>query len=400
MVAANTLLRQGNAIIRAGRPAESSDWRYTIRRQLVAMDPRPSPARLLTYIFFRTVGCRYDRAGECTMCNYGTAERQSAAQIVAAVEEAVAEHDDYDALGITPIGNMFDPAEVPAAARMAIIDIAAGQPGTIYSCESRPETLSPVTVGDTVDRLMGKRLYVNLGLEAAHPWVQANCVGKSLTAGTFDSAVSLLRGAGAFPVTNVLLGIPFLTESESIASAVGTVRWALAHGSHLCVVFPSNVKGFTLVEWLRDRGMFAAPSLWSLIEVLARLGPGPARSVVLSWYAMAPSDPRRGNRRSDPLRTAPTTCPSCASLVTSGLDLFNRDGDFTIVTELGKTACACRDEWLDARNRGDSRPAAERVAQAYDRIGHELLGAARWGGSRERALSQLGLGYDGCVSAV
>jgi archaeosine synthase beta-subunit len=399
VIATNVLLRRGNALIRSGRPLESAKWRYTIRRQLVVLDPRPSPVRLLSYIFFRTIGCRYDRAGECSMCNYGAAERQTPAQIVANVRDALAEHDDYDALGITPLGNMFDEVEVPRLARTAIIDLAARQPGTVFSCESRPETLTSAALADTIARLGGKRLFVNLGLEAAHPWVQANCVGKSLEPGAFDSAIALLRRAGAVPVANVLLGAPFLELAEAIESAVGTIRWALAHGTHLCVLFPANVKGWTLVEWLWDRGLFTAPSLWSLVEVLRRLGPDLARSVVLSWYGMTPDEPGRLGRQSDPLRLAPTTCPSCAALVKAGLDQFNRGGDFGIIGELSAVGCECRQRWLDALGRGDPRPLAVRVAEVYERVGADLLGA-NWQANRARALEQLEVGYDGLVSAA
>lgn len=400
MLTANTLLKHGNATIRARRPLESADWNYTIRRQKVTMDPRPSPARLLTYIFFRTAGCRYDRAGECTMCNYGAAEKQSAGQIVANVRDALAQHSDYDALGITPLGNMFDTMEVPQAARSAIIDLAADQPGSIFSCESRPETLTAPAIGDAVTRLRGKRFYLNLGLEAAHSWVQANCVGKSLGAGAFDAATALLRDVGAFPVANVLLGAPFLTQQETIDSAVGTIRWALCHGSHLCVLFPANVKGWTLLDWLSDRGMFAVPSLWSLVEVLARLGPEMTRSVVLSWYAMTPTEPRRRLRQSDPLRVSPTTCAACAEKVTAGLDRFNNDGDFAIVTELRAIACGCREQWLDGLKTAQVRPLIVRVTEAYEAIGADLLGADRWAALRPRALAQLELGYNGHVRAT
>jgi len=364
---------------------------------MVVMDPRPAPPRLLTYIFFRTSGCRYDRSGECTMCNYGTAERQSSDQIIANVRSALAQHDDYDALGITPLGNMFDTMEVPAAARCAIIDLASEREGTIFSCESRPETLTASAINDTIARLRGKRFYLNLGLEAAHPWVQANCVGKSLEATAFDGATALLRSVGARPVANVLLGAPFLNQREAIDSAVGSVKWALSHGSHLCVLFPANVKGWTLIEWLSDRDMFTMPSLWSLVDVLVRLGPDLAASVVLSWYAMAPGESRRRFRQSDPLRASPTTCLACETKVTAGLDRFNQDGDFAMVTELSRTNCGCREQWANGLRQADPRPLITRVTDAYDVIGTELLGATRWAVHRPRALAQLQQGYDGHV---
>lgn len=400
MTQANALLRKANNAVRAHRPREQDEWRYTVRRQRVTMDPRPSRENDLTYVFFRSFGCRFDRAGECTMCNYAAAERVDATSMVDSVREALALRDDYDALGVSPLGNMFDPAEVPVEAREAIIDMVARVPGTIYSCESRPETLTDELIAQTVHRLRGKRFFINLGLESAHPWVQAHCVGKSLSADHYRKATASLRRHGAFPVSNVLLGAPFLTEDEAIESAVGTVRWALANGSHICVLFPSNVKGWTLQEWLWERDLYRTPSLWSLVEALRRMGPETARSVVLSWYSTTPTDPRRLAQVSDPLREAPVTCPLCQDKVIAALDMFNAGGEYDIILELSRLDCACREEWQDriARQTASSAPLGERVLGVYDRIAAELVGDAWWGVHRERVAREIALDYDGGVS--
>jgi radical SAM enzyme (TIGR01210 family) len=402
MTQANALLRRANNAVRAHRPREQDQWRFTVRRQRVTMDPRPSPENELTYVFFRSFGCRFDRAGECTMCNYAAAERVDAESMVSSVREALALREDYDALGVSPLGNMFDPAEVPVRAREAIIDMVAGVSGSIYSCESRPETLTDALIGSTVQRLRGKRLFVNLGLESAHPWVQAHCVGKSLSAEHYRRATASLRGHGAFPVSNVLLGAPFLTEEEAIESAVGTVRWALANGSHICVLFPSNVKGWTLQEWLWERDLYRTPSLWSLVEALRRMGPETSRSVVLSWYSTTPTDPRRLAQVSDPLREAPVTCPLCRDEVIAALDEFNAGGDYDIIVGLSKLDCACRLEWLDrmARQSASATSLGPRVMGLYDRIAAELIGDAWWQTHRGRVERQIAEGYDGGVSAV
>jgi archaeosine synthase beta-subunit len=399
---ANSLVRKSNIRVRSARPREQDAWRYAVREQRVTMDPRPSRERVLTFVYFRSFGCRFDRAGECTMCNYAAAERVDAESIVASVREALAQRDHYDALGISPFGNMFDDTEVPAQARDEIFAMAAGTDAAIMSCESRPETLSDELIGRTVRVLGGKRLFINLGLEAAHPWVQAHCVGKSLSNDSFCSATAALRRHGAFPVSNVLLGAPFLTEEEAVQSAVGTIRWALSHGSHLCVLFPSNVKGWTLQEWLWERDMFRVPSLWSLVEALRRLGPDLARSVALSWYSATPTDPHRLGQVSDPLREAPTTCPACRADVISGLDRFNAGAGMGVLDELCRLGCPCRDEWASrlASETATAAPLIDRVVAAYDRIGSELVGEDWWRRNRERVRAELSAGYSGAVSPV
>jgi radical SAM enzyme (TIGR01210 family) len=399
---ANALVRKANVLIRADRPREQDAWRYAVREQRVTMDPRPSAERTLTFVYFRSFGCRFDRAGECTMCNYAAAERVDSASIVASVREALAQRDHYDALGISPFGNMFDAAEVPVEARAAIVAMAAATDASIFSCESRPETLSDDLIGQTVGVLGGKRLFINLGLEAGNAWVQANCVGKSLSTDSYREAIAALRRHGAFPVSNVLLGAPFLTEEEAIESAVGTIRWALRNGSHICVLFPSNVKGWTLQEWLWEQGLYQVPSLWSLVEALRRLGPETSRSVALSWYSASPTDPHRRGQVSDPLRAAPTTCERCRTRVIEGLDGFNAGRGHHVIEELSTSDCFCRAEWADrlAREAATAQPLGERVLGAYERIGTGLLGGGWWARNREKVHAELELGYDGSVAPV
>lgn len=399
MLHANSLVRKANTLLRAARPLEQDGWRYAVRQQRVTMDPRPSAERVLTFVYFRSFGCRYDRAGECTMCNYAAAERVDSGSIVASVREALAQHEHFDALGISPFGNMFDTTEVPAEARNAIFAMAAETDASIFSCESRPETLSEELIAHAARLLGGKRLFINLGLEAANPWVQAHCVGKSLSNDSFRAATAALRCHGAFPVSNVLLGAPFLTEDEAIESAVGTIAWALRNGSHLCVLFPSNVKGWTLQEWLWERDLYRVPSLWSLVEALRRLGPELARSVALSWYSASPADPHRRGQVSDPLREVPTTCPLCRDRVIEGLDMFNAGRD-AVIEDLCRLDCSCRAEWADrlAREASAAAPLSARVLAAYDRIGGELVGDGWWRRNRERVHAELESGYDGSVS--
>jgi radical SAM enzyme (TIGR01210 family) len=398
MLHTNSLVRRANVQLRTARPREQDGWRYTVREQRVTMDPRPSPERVLTYVFFRSFGCRYDRAGECTMCNYAVAERVDAASMVADVREALRTRGHYDALGISPFGNMFDVTEVPAQAREAIFAMAAETDASIFSCESRPETLSDEVIEHAVSTLNGKRLFINLGLEAANTWVQAHCVGKSLSNEGYRAATSSMRRHGAFPVTNVLLGAPFLTDEEAIESAVGTIRWALANGSHICVLFPCNVKGWTLQEWLWERQMYRVPSLWSLVEALRRLGPEATSAVALSWYATEPTDERRRAQVSDPLREAPTTCPLCRDRVLAGLDRFNAGGGYQVIEELCQIDCACREAWLRRlHDQASALPLSDRVLLAYDRIGSELFGDW-WKRNQGKVRAELELGYDGSVS--
>ena len=47
--------------------------------------------------------------------------------------------------------------------------------------------------------------------------------------------------------TNVLLGAPFLCERDQLDTAVKSVNWAFEQGTDSVVVFPMNIKPFTLL---------------------------------------------------------------------------------------------------------------------------------------------------------
>jgi radical SAM enzyme (TIGR01210 family) len=390
MSTVNPVVRQANVIVRRTRPLERPDWEFAVRRVPVAMFVRPRRTVELTFIYFRSFGCRFDRAGECSMCNYAAAERVTSDRITGFVAKALGESDSYDALGISPFGNMFDPVEVPEEARRRIFEMAAATDCTSFSCESRPETFDGDQIDEAVAIFGGRPVFVNIGLESAHPWIQANCVGKSLDLSSYQSSVSTLTEHGARPITNLLLGAPFLTEREAIQNSASSIRWALGQGSYLCVLFPSNVKGFTLQEWLWQRGAFQVPSLWSLIAAIREVGPVLAERVRLSWFSASVSDAQSA-QISDPVRAVPTTCPECHDDVVSQLSTFNAIGDFAIIDQLAGSSCRCRSAWerMISESAADLR---DRVADRYGMIAREMF-PDWWERHGQAALDALDAGY-------
>jgi radical SAM enzyme (TIGR01210 family) len=248
-------------------------------------------------------------------------------------------------------------------------------------------------IAEAVKILGDRQLYVNVGLESAHPWIQANCVGKSLDLGAYRESLDMLRRNGALPITNLLLGAPFLSEREAVDSAMSSIRWALSQGTHLCVLFPSNVKGYTLQEWLWRRNRYRMPSLWSLVDTVQQVGPEAAERVRLSWFSASVTEPDGATQLSDPVRAVPTTCPGCRGHVVEQLNAFNATGDFAVIERLSGSDCACREAWrrtIEAQT-GDLY---DRVADAYELIAAGgLVEADWWRSHRTAVMDALGQGY-------
>lgn len=384
----NILLSKANVAIRRNRPPEDAKWKYDIREQAVRFAEEPLRPVEMTFICFRSIGCRFDRRGECTMCNYNVhsfAEPVSSERMVNFIKKAINEKQHYEYLFMNPLGSMFDPYEVPAEARRRIFELAAATDCASFGCETRPELLTEKTVTEFATILQEKKKLVCMGLESSDPWILRNCIAKSMSPDDFRAGATLLQQHGIHPAANILLGAPFMTEREALDSTIQSIRWALKNGAYMCVLFPMYIKRWTLSHWLWERDLYHVPSLWSLIEVLYVLGPHLSPRVGLAWLSPDPS----------PLFTEmPQTCPKCHRDVVEALRQWNAQADFGLIESLRRTSCACRAEWKAKVLALPSISLYDRVAALYQRIALNLIGPDWWQENKDNILRQLTEDYD------
>lgn len=380
MNARNVLLAEANALLRKDRPPLDQQWRFSVREQTAKSVDQPGESIHLTLVAFRSYGCRYYRQGECTMCSYGTAEHIDVEPMLQLVHEAISRRQHYDTLFVSPLGSMFDASEVPVVARRGILQLAAATECSSFGCETRPEFVTEDAATEFATVLGDRGKQINFGLESSDAWILRNCLCKSSTPQEFLAGVRLLRQHGIRPVANILLGAPFLTEHESFISTLQSIKWAFQHGAHMCVLFPSNVRRWSLQHWLWQRGLYKPPSLWSLVEVLYRLGPETSQRVALSYFDRS---------LSDVITAIPNTCSRCREMVVSTLRRFDAQGDFGLIESLRACTCACRLGWRSRFLAAPAMPLLDRLAEAYRHIAYELFGEKWWLEKRDVVLEQL-----------
>ena len=352
------------------------------------------PDGLLTRVWFRTAGCQWDRRGACTMCSYGSGPSRSAQQMVADVQTSLASAAvRTGTLLVSPSGSMCDPREVPASAFLDILRLASGSGFDRIIVETRPETVTSDLL-DQVVLLADGRLAVEMGLESSDPLVLRNCVNKMMRIDDWLSAAALLGARGVPLTTNVSLGTAFLSPTEAVADAVSTVRWALSHGSRDCIVFPLIVRAWTVLAHLWERGRHVPPSLWSLVEVLVRIGPDDADRLSISWYRDYDAD-RGGASPNMAVLAVPTTCPGCRDHVVRQLGIFRSTGDFATVAGLAQHPCRCHDAWR-ASLEHDVPPLRDRLPDEYERLGREVLGERWWAQHGNAVLEWLDSSFAQC----
>lgn len=318
-------------------------------------------------IFFRTRGCKHDAKGGCTMCDYSAGPETSADEMVDSVRRALAELPaGLDAVLVSPSGSLLDTWEVPAVARDGILQLLSDSPIPRVAFETRAETLDAASTARCREILGGKSVRVYVGLESADTWVSKYAINKALDPSAFRLAMQVLNEQSMCGVANILLGAPFLDPRESIEDTVATARWALDNGAREVCLFPCHVKRWTQVHVLHENGLYDPPSLWSMVEVLHRLGEGLADRIELAWLTALGAFN---------VVASPDVCPCCLDRVLGGLGGFSASGCWSDLDSLWDITCDCRQAWRQSLDSPvDPTARVRRAIQAYQACGEATMG--------------------------
>jgi len=301
-------------------------------------------------IVLNTGGCRWARAGGCTMCGYvaesvdgGTVAHED---LLSQIEESLAyerEHAEEPAgqVKIYTSGSFLDEREIPAETRAAIAEEFADRDRIVV--ESLPDFVGAGRLRAFTDR--GLETDVAVGLETATDRIRHDCVNKYFEFADFERATAEARAAGAGVKAYLLLKPPFLSEGEAIADMERSIRrCAGVEGCHTVSMNPCNVQRHTMVERLYFEDGYRPPWLWSVTAVLAATADADALVV---------SDPvGHGSDR------GPHNCGECDDRVRRAITDFALRQDPTVFEQV---SCSCRRTWAAVceRERGYCLPLAD-----------------------------------------
>jgi radical SAM enzyme (TIGR01210 family) len=295
-------------------------------------DLTPDGARDSLTIILNTGGCRWARAGGCTMCGYvaesvdgGAVSHDAlATQIEAALDhEAGRRADPCPLVKIYTSGSFLDEREVGAETRALIAETFADRDRVVV--ESLPDFVDAEKCRDFTDR--GVALDVAIGLETATDRVRHDCVNKYFDFAEYIDAAHAADVGDAGIKAYLLLKPPFLSESEAIEDMVTSIE-RCAEYAHTVSMNPCNVQRYTMVEDLYHAGGYRPPWLWSVVEVLDRTS---------DTDAIVVSDPvGHGSDR------GPHNCGECDDRVQTAIKDFDLRQDPSVFDEVG---CACEMTW-------------------------------------------------------
>ena len=298
-------------------------------------------------IILNTGGCRWARAGGCTMCGYvaesvdgGTVAHEDLMAQISACLDHERDHADDPAgqIKIYTSGSFLDEREVPAQTRDAIADTFADRDRMVV--ESLPDFVDREKLSDFTDR--GLNTDVAIGLETATDRVRHDCVNKYFDFTEYERAAEEAGAVGAGIKAYLLMKPVFLSEGEAIEDMKRSIhRCADVPGTHTVSMNPTTVHRHTMVEDLYHAGGYRPPWLWSVADVLES---------TVDADVLVVSDPvGHGSDR------GPHNCGECDDRVQRAIKDFNLRQDPSV---FGQVSCACKQTWelVVERERSYSMP--------------------------------------------
>jgi len=337
-------------------------------------------------LWFRTKGCTWASKGGCLVCNYSSGPNTTSGQIIDYVENGMREFNEkLTYLLISPSGSMLDSNEVPIKARDAIIKILATTMHDGFGFETRPETINSEIIQNFQNQLSGRLKKVLLGIETVNRNYQKFCLNKELNQSTCINSFQILTENDVSSVSNILVGLPFLTEKENISATIESISWSIDHGAAYCYLFPVHVKDGTPLHLLHDKGHYKPPSLWALIEVMRNLEKRCHETLIRpSWYT---------SLGAYNVIDSPYTCNKCYKKVVELLDHYDRWKDIKSLDKLFNFKCSCRDRWREeAEIEENSKPdMVDRISQGYKIMADETN--IPWEMWEEKIIHELNLSF-------
>ncbi|MCT9097879.1 archaeosine biosynthesis radical SAM protein RaSEA [Haloarchaeobius sp. HME9146] len=297
-------------------------------------DNTPSGVYQSLTIILNTGGCRWARAGGCTMCGYvaesvegGSVSHEALMdQIQVCLDHEAEEADEKSGLiKIYTSGSFLDEREVPAETRQAIAETFGDRERIVV--ESLPDFVTEAKLDEFVEQ--GLDTDVAVGLETATDRVRHDCVNKYFDFADFEDACAEAVAADAGVKAYLLMKPPFLSEPEALEDMQSSVRrCAAVEGCHTVSMNPCNVQRYTMVDDLFFRGGYRPPWLWSVARVLESTA---------DEDVIVVSDPvGHGSER------GPHNCGECDDRVQKAIKDFDLRQDPTVFEQV---SCECEATW-------------------------------------------------------
>lgn len=318
-------------------------------------------------------GCRFSKeSGACVMCDYGVGKGLTLLELNAALENVLAPRlSGIKTILFGSYGSVLDEYEISEECFDAILEFAARQYFENVIFETHYSTVTPKKL-HKIKKFMGHRCKttIEMGYESCDEYILSNCLNKIMNLEKLKKTITLIHNEGMEVCLNVFVGAPFISVQEQTLTAVKSIEWAFLNGADSVVIFPSNIKPFTLLYDLYKDEYYFPVSQWQLIDVLDSIPIKYLDRISLSWYG-----DRKNFYENDqfPL-IPPSDCSKCHDIIFSFYQNFRNASSGSVRKKLlnnllsVETGCLCRHEYMRKYNCTRERFSPEQIRGIVENV--------------------------------
>lgn len=303
----NKILINANKIIRKKRPKINAD-------EICATFKYDD----MLEIGFLSKQCRNDARGKCIMCDYGCADgtRENSVYLNELVK--VLDNTNADHIIICSNGSFMDESQINHKLYCDILDTINKYDFSLLEIETHYSTVTKKKLDAIKNIVHNKEVYIELGLETTSQALQDNVIMKDINLRKFKDTIDFIHSYNFNIDINIMLGMPFLSAQDQLKDALNTAKWVFENDCSL-VVFPINIKPFTLLKTMYSYKFYEPVSHWLMIEFLNNISVNYLNLITVAWF---------GNREEVYEGTNenvifPVSCEKCEKNLMKFYDNFN-----------------------------------------------------------------------------
>ncbi len=329
----------------------------------------------LLEIGFLSKQCQNDLKGCCAMCDYGcTSDSKDNTLYLEIMEKILLKYDNtFDCLLLCTNGSFMDNFQINDELYNNIISKANKYRFQKLEIETHYNnvTLDKLDVLKAI--VSDKEVIIEMGLETINEEIQNGLIKKGISIEQYKEKIKLIQSYDFQIEINVLLGMPLLSSAEQLADALETTKWVFDNGCSV-VIFPINIKPFTLLWHMYENGLYKPISNWLMIEYLINIPLEKLGEITIAWY---------GNREeiyegSKDRVVFPYSCPVCQKKLKDFFYKFNSlkrncERKELIDDLISSRECSCYDDLKDNLKLENDSVFNERLENCINWIQSNLL---------------------------
>lgn len=263
---------------------------------------------------FMSKRCPNDACGSCIMCDYGALRREKSASVyIEEMNKILIREKGIKYLLVCTNGSILNPSQISEVTLYKILQAIAKTDISNIIIEAHYNDISEQKLAAIKQLMPDKNLTLELGLETISQYYQDTLIMKHINIANFGETVSMIQSYGFNVDLNILLGLPFLSAKEQFEETLRTVFWALEHGCNP-VIFPVNIKPYTLLMHMYKERFYIPISHWLLILLLDAIEVEQLSKITIAYY---------GNRTEDYYDKAEQTIfPDCCTICRTPIKQF------------------------------------------------------------------------------